>query len=61
MSARILSGKVIAEAIKSEVAAEIVSLKDMRGISPGLAVVRVGDDAASSVYVVTGPCRCPRG
>ena len=51
MSARILSGKVIAEAIKSEIAAEIASLRDNHGISPGLAVVRVGDDPASAVYV----------
>jgi methylenetetrahydrofolate dehydrogenase (NADP+) / methenyltetrahydrofolate cyclohydrolase len=51
MSARILSGKVIADAIKSEVAAEIAALREQHGIAPGLAVVRVGDDPASSVYV----------
>jgi methylenetetrahydrofolate dehydrogenase (NADP+)/methenyltetrahydrofolate cyclohydrolase len=51
MSARILSGKDIAEAIKSEVAAEIAGLKSEHGIRPCLAVVRVGEDPASAVYV----------
>ena len=51
MPARILSGKAIADEIKSEVAAEITSLRDEHGITPGLAVIRVGDDPASSVYV----------
>lgn len=46
-SARILSGAQIAEAIKGEVAEEIKNL-DYR---PGLTVVRVGEDAASAVYV----------
>ncbi|MGD9562471.1 MAG: bifunctional 5,10-methylenetetrahydrofolate dehydrogenase/5,10-methenyltetrahydrofolate cyclohydrolase [Pyrinomonadaceae bacterium] len=50
MPARILSGKAIAEAIKSEVGAEVRELA-ANGIRPGLSVVRVGDDAASSVYV----------
>lgn len=51
MPARILSGKTIAEAIKSEVAAEVVDLKEVHGFSPCLAVVRVGEDPASAVYV----------
>jgi len=51
MPANILSGKVIAEAIKSEVAAEIADLRGRHNFSPGLAVVRVGEDPASSVYV----------
>lgn len=46
-SARILSGAQIAEAVKREVAEEIKNL-DYR---PGLTVVRVGEDAASAVYV----------
>ena len=51
MPARILSGKPIAEAIKAEVAAEVADLREVHGFTPGLTVVRVGDDAASSVYV----------
>lgn len=51
MSAKILGGKEIAEAIKSEVSEEIVRLRDEHGVTPSLAVVRVGDDPASAVYV----------
>ncbi|HNQ16443.1 MAG TPA: tetrahydrofolate dehydrogenase/cyclohydrolase catalytic domain-containing protein, partial [Pyrinomonadaceae bacterium] len=47
MSATILSGKEFAEAIKREVAAEIAALS----FKPCLAVVRVGEDPASAVYV----------
>lgn len=51
MAARILAGKEIAEAIKVEVANDITSLNRQFGIRPCLAVVRVGDDPASAVYV----------
>ncbi len=51
MSARILSGKAIAEAIKAEVAAEVADLKEVHGFAPCLVVVRVGEDPASAVYV----------
>lgn len=51
MSARILSGKPIGDAIKSEVAAEVADLKEVHGFSPCLVVVRVGEDPASAVYV----------
>lgn len=51
MTARLLSGKPIAEAIKAETAAEIAELKEKHGFAPCLAVVRVGEDPASAVYV----------
>src|SRR5215213_6537673 len=51
MTARILSGKEIAEEIKREVAEEVKALAENHGIRPCLAVVRVGEDAASAVYV----------
>jgi len=51
MPALILSGKPIAEAIKSEVAAQISELRASRGFEPCLVVVRVGEDPASAVYV----------
>ena len=51
MAAKVLSGKEIAEAIKSEVAADIRELEKTHGFRPGLAVVRVGEDPASAVYV----------
>ena len=50
MAATFINGTRIAEDIKKEVAAEVETLKG-RGIQPGLAVVLVGDDAASSAYV----------
>jgi methylenetetrahydrofolate dehydrogenase (NADP+)/methenyltetrahydrofolate cyclohydrolase len=51
MTARILSGKPIADAIKAEVAAEVADIREVHGFSPCLGVVRVGDDPASAVYV----------
>ncbi len=51
MTARILSGKTISEAIKTEVAAEVRALEGEYGLRPCLAAVRVGDDPASAVYV----------
>lgn len=51
MSAKILSGKEIAESIKREVAEEVERLKKDHGINPCLVVVRVGEDPASAVYV----------
>jgi methylenetetrahydrofolate dehydrogenase (NADP+)/methenyltetrahydrofolate cyclohydrolase len=50
MTATFINGTKIAEDIKREVATEVEFLK-RRGIHPGLAVVLVGDDAASSAYV----------
>jgi methylenetetrahydrofolate dehydrogenase (NADP+)/methenyltetrahydrofolate cyclohydrolase len=51
MPPRILSGKEIADAIKREVAAEVETLEKDYEFRPCLAVVRVGEDAASAVYV----------
>jgi methylenetetrahydrofolate dehydrogenase (NADP+)/methenyltetrahydrofolate cyclohydrolase len=50
MTATFINGTKIADDIKREVAAEVDILK-ASGIRPGLAVVLVGDDAASSTYV----------
>lgn len=51
MTAKILSGKLISDAIKSEVESEVTSLREVHGFSPCLAAVRVGEDPASNVYV----------
>lgn len=51
MSAKLLAGKPIADAIKAEVAAEVSDMREVHGFAPCLAVVRVGDDPASAVYV----------
>ncbi|WP_258359208.1 bifunctional methylenetetrahydrofolate dehydrogenase/methenyltetrahydrofolate cyclohydrolase FolD [Moorella sulfitireducens (nom. illeg.)] len=50
MPAQILDGKQIAAAVREEVKQEVARLKE-QGITPGLAVVLVGDDPASQVYV----------
>ncbi len=49
--AEILSGVSVAEAMKREVAAEVEELATKHGFRPNLAVVRVGEDPASAVYV----------
>ena len=47
----IIDGKMVASQIKKKIASEVESLKQKTGETPGLAVVLVGDDPASSVYV----------
>src|SRR5690349_10517082 len=49
--ARIIDGKAFAAGLRERVAAEVAALKAERGLQPGLAVVLVGEDAASQVYV----------
>ncbi len=49
--ARIIDGRAEAERLRAEVALEVASLKAEHGLTPGLAVVLVGDDPASQVYV----------
>ena len=51
MTARILSGKIIADAIKAEIADEVKALEGKHGFRPCLAAVRVGADSASEIYV----------
>ncbi len=51
MTARNLSGKIIAEAIKAEIADEVRAFEAKHGIRPCLAAVRVGSDPASEIYV----------
>ncbi len=50
MSARVLDGAALADAIRAEVAAEVARHR-ARGRQPGLAVVIVGENPASQVYV----------
>lgn len=51
MTASIIDGKAIAEALRDKVAEAAASLAAGHGVTPGLAVVLVGDDPASQVYV----------
>lgn len=48
--AKLLKGKEVSDRIKDELKEEVAELKG-RGIHPGLAVILVGDDPASKVYV----------
>jgi methylenetetrahydrofolate dehydrogenase (NADP+)/methenyltetrahydrofolate cyclohydrolase len=49
--AKIIDGKQIAASVRAEVAAEVARLQKEHGLKPGLAVVLVGEDPASKVYV----------
>ena len=51
MSARIIDGKAIAAKIKEEQKQRVLRLQQQHGVRPGLAVILVGNDPASQVYV----------
>ena len=51
MAAQVIDGKIYAERLRAQVAVEVAALKASHGIQPGLAVVLVGDDPASQIYV----------
>ncbi len=51
MSADVIDGKAFAAALKKDVARQVAILKEQHDLTPGLAVVLVGDDPASQVYV----------
>ena len=50
-SARIIDGKAFAARVRQDVAAGVAALKKARGLTPGLAVVLVGENPASEIYV----------
>jgi methylenetetrahydrofolate dehydrogenase (NADP+)/methenyltetrahydrofolate cyclohydrolase len=49
--ARLIDGKAIAERLRERIGAEVRALEARHGFKPGLAVVLVGEDPASQVYV----------
>ena len=51
MSAQIIDGKAVAAELRSQIAAAVSQLQSGHNLTPGLAVVLVGEDAASQVYV----------
>ena len=51
MTATVIDGKEFAARVRARVAQHVTRLKDDHGITPGLAVVLVGEDPASQVYV----------
>lgn len=50
MAAKILDGKVLSAEIKEKVAQRVAAMKE-KGVIPGLAVILVGNDPASEIYV----------
>lgn len=53
MTAQLLDGKAIAAKVREEVKQHAAAITAKHGRPPGIAVVRVGDDAASQVYVTS--------
>lgn len=51
MTADLIDGKATAAALRARIAAHVAAMKADHGVTPGLAVVLVGDDPASAVYV----------
>jgi methylenetetrahydrofolate dehydrogenase (NADP+) / methenyltetrahydrofolate cyclohydrolase len=51
MAAEIIDGKVLAEGLRAKVTVEVAGLIRHHGLKPGLAVVLVGEDPASQIYV----------
>lgn len=51
MSGKLIDGKAIARQLRGEIAQEVVALKEGKGVTPGLAVVLVGENPASQTYV----------
>ena len=51
MSAKILEGKFFAQQLKDDAGRRAAALQEKYGRAPGLAVIRVGNDPASEVYV----------
>ncbi|MDD4601116.1 Bifunctional protein FolD protein [bioreactor metagenome] len=58
MTAKLLEGKVFAGQIKETVRQELTALKSEYGITPGLAVIIVGENPASRVYVANKHRSC---
>jgi len=58
--ANILDGRAYADNVMNEIAKKLSALKERKGIVPGLAVVLIGDDPASQVYVRNKQKACQR-
>lgn len=51
MTAQVIDGKALAQTIRDTIAKDVAALQRETGVRPGLAVILVGDDPASAVYV----------
>ena len=57
-SSNLIDGKAIAEAVNRETASRVADIGKQYGATPGLAVILVGDNPASKVYVNTKVKKC---
>jgi methylenetetrahydrofolate dehydrogenase (NADP+)/methenyltetrahydrofolate cyclohydrolase len=53
MTARLIDGKALAAKVKQGLVARVAAVQARRGFPPGIAVVRVGEDPASKIYVTS--------
>lgn len=60
MSGKLIDGKAIARQLRGEIAQEVAALKEGKGVTPGLAVVLVGENPASKTYVRMKEKACAR-
>jgi len=51
MAAHLIDGKAFSQTLRERIAISVAQLKDEHGVTPGLAVVLVGEDPASQIYV----------
>jgi len=58
MSAEILDGKSLAAEMRADIAAQVAELKEKTGLTPGLGVILVGADPASTSYVTAKERAC---
>lgn len=58
MRAQIIDGKKLAAETRAEIAAGVAALKAEKGVTPGLAVILVGDNPASVSYVTAKEKAC---
>ncbi len=60
MSAQIIDGKSLALQIRAQIGSEVTKFHEATGVRPGLAVVLVGDDPASAIYVRNKKIACEK-
>ena len=58
MKAQIIDGKKLASDTRAEIARGVAELKESKGVTPGLAVILVGDNPASVSYVTAKEKAC---
>ncbi len=60
MPAHVIDGKKLAESLQAQIATDVAAMKSAHGKVPGLAVVLVGDNEASKVYVRNKEAACKK-